>query len=317
MIQALDHQTYLIDTGLYGPLHAACYLVQDGDELALIDTGTFNSIPKVMALIEEIGATPEQMRWIMPTHVHLDHAGGAGGLMEACPNAQLVVHPKGAQHMIDPSKLTAGATAVYGEEAFLRDFGVLKPIAEERVIAAEDGQAFALGGRELQFVHTPGHANHHGCIFDSQSRFIFTGDTFGLGYTEFRNSSGPLIVATTTPVAFDPEGWFESLEKIKALQPSSACLTHFGEIKNPLDYLDMLASSVQAHVDIALAEEPNENKGRGERLKQAVEALLVGAATAHCDISADEARKIFASDIDLNSQGLYIWLVRRAKKRAQ
>ena len=183
MAEALGNNSHLIDTGLYGPEHGACYLVEDGGELAIIDTGTQHSLPQVLETIAAVGATPEQVRYVMPTHVHLDHAGGAGQLMQTCPNATLVVHPKGLPHMLDPSKLQAGATAVYGEEAFQRDFGELLPIPEERTIAASDLQSFELGRRKLQFLDTPGHANHHGCIFDHQSGYLLHGDTFGLGYS--------------------------------------------------------------------------------------------------------------------------------------
>ena len=116
----------------------------------------------------------------MPTHVHLDHAGGAGTLMQALPSAKLVMHPRGAQHMINPSKLIAGATAVYGAAAVQKMYGDMVAVPESRVIVAEDGFKLDLNGRELEFIHTPGHANHHYSIWDSLSRGFFTGDTFGL-----------------------------------------------------------------------------------------------------------------------------------------
>ncbi len=316
MKQAIGENSYLIDTGLYRPNHAACYLVEDAGELALIDTGTQHSLPRVLNAIESLGATPEQVRYVMPTHVHLDHAGGAGQLMEACPNATLVVHPKGQQHMVDPSKLQAGATEVYGEDAFRRDFGTLMPIDEQRTVAANDLQTFELGNRRLQFLHTPGHANHHGCIFDQQSGYLYTGDTFGLGYTEFRNNGEPLLVATTTPVAFDPEAWFDSLDHMMAMNPQACCLTHFGKIDKPGERVAQLRASIEAHVKIALDEEALPLEGRSERLHGAVYNVLVSAGCAHSNLSEEEVRSIFASDIDLNAQGLAVWLVRRAKKRA-
>lgn len=316
MKQAIGENSYLIDTGLYRPNHAACYLIEDNGELAVIDTGTQHSVQRVLNAIDALGAKPDQVRYVIPTHVHLDHAGGAGQLMAACAEASLVVHPKGQTHMIDPSKLQAGATAVYGEEAFQRDFGTLMPIDEDRTLAADDLQTFELGNRRLQFLHTPGHANHHGCIFDHQSGYLYTGDTFGLGYTEFRNEGEPLLVATTTPVAFDPEAWLGSLDHIMSMDPQACCLTHFGKIDNPDERVDQLRTSIEAHVKIALDEEPLAPEGRAERLHGAVYNVLVSAGLAHSDLSEEEVRAIFASDIDLNAQGLAVWLVRRAKKRA-
>ena len=313
MAETLDHGIYLIDTGLYRPRHAACYLIEDRGEIAIIDTGTQHSLPRILEAIAGLGAGVEQVRYVIPTHVHLDHAGGAGQLMQACPQALLLVHPKGQAHMVDPSKLQAGATAVYGDAAFRRDFGELQPTPPERTHAAADLQTLQLGGRLLQFLHTPGHANHHGCIFDHHSGYLFTGDTFGLGYTEFRNGA-PLLVATTTPVAFDPDAWFESLDHMMALNPAACCLTHFGRIEQPQAHVDMLRDSIQAHVDIALAEEARTDPGRAARLQEAVEQLLVTAGRAHSDLAPDRIRQIFASDIELNAQGLEIWLARRAKR---
>lgn len=318
MAEPIGHDSYLIDTGLYGPLHAACYLVADSGELAIIDTGTRHSLPQVLDAITAAGAAPEQVRYVMPTHVHLDHASGSGVLMDACPNATLVVHPKGLAHMVDPTKLQAGATEVYGEEAFQRDFGDLMPIAASRAHAATDRETFALGRRELQFIDTPGHANHHGCLFDHASGYLYTGDTFGLGYRQFRDSDDgdALLVATTTPVAFDPDAWFDSLDRMMALAPSACCLTHFGRIGKPQTHVDMLRASIQAHVDIALAEELRDSQGRVQRLSAAVEHLLMEAGQRHSGLPADRVREIFASDIELNAQGLGIWLMRRAKRRA-
>ena len=315
MAEPLGHDSHLIDTGLYRPLHAACYMIRDRDEIAIVDTGTQHSLPRILATLDALGANAGQVRYVIPTHVHLDHAGGAGQLMQACPQATLVVHPKGLPHMVDPSKLQAGATAVYGEEAFARDFGTLLAIEEQRTIAADDGQRFPLGGRELLFLHTPGHANHHGCIHDSASGHLYTGDTFGLGYSELRRGGEPLLVATTTPVAFDPEAWFDSLERMMALAPEACCLTHFGCVDRPADRVDMLRESIRAHVDIALAEEQREPDGRLDRLRTAVGELLAGAGTRHSGLDEQSVREIFASDIELNAQGLDIWLTRRAKKR--
>lgn len=312
--QDVGHNTRVIDIDLYRPQLAGCYVIQDGDAMALIDCGTKHSVERVMQTIDAMGGSAEQVRWIIPTHAHLDHAGGAGQLMAACPNAQLIAHPKGYQHMVDPSKLQAGATEVYGEAAFARDFGELLPIAEERCISAEDGQVFPLGERELTYIHTPGHANHHGCIFDSHSRYLFTGDTFGLGYREFAEQS-PYIVATTTPVAFDPDGWFDSLKKMMALQPQAVCLTHYGRHDNPQSMLDMLQASIEAHRQIALDEESQPLEGRHQRLLEAVDALLTEGAQKHCGMAADQARELLAGDIELNAQGLGVWLMRRAKKR--
>ncbi len=314
MTEAIGHGSHLIDTGLYRPHHTACYLIEDQGELALIDTGTQYSLPAILNTIAELSATPQQVRYIIPTHVHLDHAGGTGQLMQQCPNATLLVHPRGQPHLIDPSKLQAGATAVYGEPVFQRNFGTLLPVPEQRTQGVGDLECFDLGGRRLQFLHTPGHANHHGCLFDQQSTYLFTGDTFGLAYRELARNGIPLLFATTTPVAFDPTAWMNSLDHMLALDPAACCVTHFGKIDAPRRYADQLRASLGAHEAIALEEEALEPEGREARLAQAIDRLLVSAGTAHSGLADHRVRELLAIDIDLNARGLAVWLARRAKR---
>ncbi|MBN2886271.1 MAG: MBL fold metallo-hydrolase [Chromatiaceae bacterium] len=303
-----------IDTGLYRPGLAACYLVRSADRLAFVDTGTEHSVPALLALIERLGLSPEHVDYVIPTHVHLDHAGGAGALMAACPNARLVVHPKGAPHLIDPARLIAGASAVYGAEAFKRDFGGLQPIAAERVILAEDGQSFDLAGRRLTFIDTPGHANHHGCILDSLTGGLFSGDTFGISYREFDTDAGPWLYAPTTPVAFDPDLWLASLDKLMALKPSAVYLTHYGRLDAPERHVERLRQSIRDLAALALVEEGRDDGARGARLRAAVGAHLAASARAH-GVEYDEARlgELLAVDTELNAQGLEVWLKRREK----
>ncbi|MFB1485867.1 MULTISPECIES: MBL fold metallo-hydrolase [unclassified Thiocapsa] len=314
--QQIDDGIYCLETGLYRHGLAACYLVRFADRLAFIDTGAANSVPGLLGVIADLGLTPEHVDYVIPTHVHLDHGGGAGTLMAACPNARLVIHPKGAPHMIDPSRLVAGSTAVYGEEAFERDFGALTPVPEERVIIAEDGETFELAGRTLTFIDTPGHANHHGSIYDETSRGFFTGDTFGISYREFDTAAGPWLFAPTTPVAFDPDAWLASLDKLMAHAPQAMYLTHYGRVTQPADLLDDLRASIRALADIALAEEGNADSDRESRIKSAVRAYLIAGARAHGVVLSDDAiAELLSLDTELNAQGLEVWLKRRARGR--
>ncbi len=315
---AVADGVYCIETGLYRHGLAACYLVREGDRVAFVDTGTSNTVPLLMAVLETLGLGPEQVDYVIPTHVHLDHAGGAGELMARCPNARLVIHPKGAAHMIDPSRLTAGATAVYGEEAFVRDFGKLVPVPEQRVTVAEDGMVIDLNGRLLTFIDTPGHANHHGCIFDARSGGFFTGDTYGISYREFDTQDGALLFAPTTPVAFDPDAWQESLDKILSFNPRAVYLTHYGRVDHPQALERDLRKSIRDLAELALAEETTGREGRLERLKEGVADHLIAQVRGHgCDLNEDQVRQLLAVDIDLNAQGLEVWLVRREKRAAE
>lgn len=311
----LGNGIFCIDTDLYRPKLAACYMIREGDTVAFVDTGTYHTIPLLMEVLADQGLGADNVHYVIPTHVHLDHGGGAGELMARCPNATLIVHPKGAPHIIDPSRLQAGATAVYGAEGFARDYGKLVPVPEQRVIAAEDGYAIGLNGRTLTFIDTPGHANHHGCIFDHKSRHCFTGDTFGISYREFDTDKGPWMFAPTTPVAFSPDQWQASLDKLEALQASAMLLTHYGRITNVAEMFPQLRASLDSLSKLALGQE-NAPEGRIETLKtQIIHTWLEEIAAHGCTLPERDMRGLLAVDNDLNAQGLEVWLQRRAKAK--
>ena len=308
---------YCIETGLYRHGLAACYLIREGDRVAFVDTGTTHTVPRLLAILAELGLSAASVDYVIPTHVHLDHAGGSGELMRHCPNATLVTHPKGTPHLIEPSRLAAGATEVYGAEAFSRDFGALVPVPAERVIAAEDGHVVDLAGRPLVFVDTPGHANHHGCIWDERSRGFFTGDTFGISYREFDTAAGPFLFAPTTPVAFDPEAWLQSLDKLMAHAPRAMYLTHYCQVEHPERLVGDLRHSIRALADLALAHEHAPAADREGRLRAAIGDLLAADVRAHgCGLDETRVRKLLEVDTTLNAQGLEVWLRRRARRSA-
>lgn len=323
IFEAIAEDVFLIDTDLYRPRLAASYLIRGGDRLAFIDTGTARALPRLLDAVAELGLTPAHVDAVIPTHVHLDHAGASGALMHACPNARLIVHPKGAPHLIDPAKLSAGATAVYGAEEFARHFGEIAPIPASRVELAEDEQAIDIGGRRLRFIDTPGHANHHGCLFDERTRGWFTGDTFGIAYPEFHTQAGPWLFAPTTPVAFDPPAWHASVARLLACAPRMMFLTHFGRVDHPEILAPQLRASIDALAEVALKEErrcESESAQGGQaslaRLKQGVADALAEAARAHgVRFEDSRIRELLAIDIDLNAQGLDVWLKRRHKQR--
>lgn len=313
--QEIADGIYCIETGLYRHGLAAAYLVRSGDRLAFVDTGPANAAPALLSAIATLGLTPDHVDFVMPTHVHLDHAGASGHLMAACPNARLVAHPKGVPHLIDPSKLIAGSSVVYGEENFLRDFGAPLPIPAERVIVAEDGQTFDLNGRTLTFIDTPGHANHHGCILDSRTQGFFTGDTFGIAYREFDTLNGPWLFAPTTPVAFDPETWLASVDTLMAHEPRAMYLTHYGRVDRPDEHVEALRRSIRDLTELALREEGQPEDGRQDRIKKAVTAHLTQRAREHgVDLNDRHIQELLTVDTELNAQGLEVWLKRREKR---
>ena len=315
-VTAYDHGIFLIDADYVAPGLAAVYLIRQGDRLALIETGTASTVPHVLAQIQALGLTPDDVDWIILTHIHLDHAAGAGALMQHCPNARLVVHPRGAAHMIDPAKLEAGTMAVYGEENYHRLYGRLIPVAAERVVEAHDGMTLDFNDRTFTFSDTPGHALHHVCIYDSASHGLFSGDTFGLSYRQFDDDDGGvLLFVTTTPVHFDPQAMRASIERIVALQPAQVYLTHYGAVTPSEQNVQQLLASLDAFVALAEAEK-DQPEGRVARIAAGIsDWLLARIHERRPDLAEDFCRRWLATDADLNAQGLDVWLRRQEKAR--
>lgn len=304
---------HTIDTGFHRPRFDAAYLVVENGRGAFIDSGTSHSVPRLLEATREAGLAPEQIDWLILTHVHLDHAGGAGALLQHLPRARVVVHPRGAPHMIDPARLIAGATAVYGEAEMARSYGTIVPIPEERVVIAREGHVVELAGRRLLCLDTPGHALHHVCIWDAASRSVFAGDTFGISYRELDSEQGPFIFPTTTPVQFDPEALKDSIRRLIALEPDAIQITHFGRIGEPARHARTLIEWIDAMVEQALA--CADAADRHTALVAALDELYVARACAHSGLDAAAVRALIDMDIELNAQGLGVWLERRARRR--
>ncbi len=300
---------YCVDVYYQRPRLAASYLIHEGDQAAIVETGTANGVNQVLMMMERLDIAPEQVRYVMPTHVHLDHAGGAGRMMGLFPNAKLVIHPFGARHMIDPAKLRAGTIAVYGEERFKRYYGEIEPIPEERVIAAENGFKVDLNGRELICIDTPGHARHHYCVYDAAAKGFFTGDTFGLGYPELAGDRDAFIMATTTPVQFDPDAWHATIDRLLSHDPKFIYLTHFGRVDNVRVLAEQLREDIDFHAD--LARRAPEGEGRKAWLRERIqERILERLRKRGCELGREEILRLIGPDTDLNAQGLDVWLQR-------
>lgn len=296
------------DAGYVRPILAAIHMVVENGRVAFIDTGSNDALPNALLALEKIGLDAAAVEFIILTHIHLDHAGGAGSMMAAFPNARLVVHPRGARHMAEPSKLVAGVSAVYGPEYVKRVYGEILPIPAERIIEAPDGYRLSLAGRELRCLDTPGHARHHICIVDQKTGGIFTGDMFGLSYRELDVDGRQFIFPTTTPTQFEPEEMRKSIRRLAALSPEALYLTHYSRVTG----VEQKAAELERHLDalvaIALAEKATESD-RQERIQQAMTTYLLSQIRAHgCTLSDAKLLDIWATDLALNAQGLVVWL---------
>lgn len=301
---------HALDAEYLRPGLAAIHLMLQDGHAAIIDTGTNQAVPHVLAALACLGASAEAVDYVIVTHVHLDHAGAAGALMRACPNAKLVAHPKGARHLIDPAKLVAGSIAVYGEDVFRALYGEIVPVPSQRVIEAEDGFEIDFRGRGLAFLDTPGHARHHFCIHDAASDAVFTGDTFGISYRDFDVDGRPFLFPTTTPVQFEPEALHRSIDRLLALKPRAAFMTHFGRVGEPALHADALHGLIDAFVTLAKAA-PGDGAARHAWLKAEIEALLLERLRTHgCTLAEARIMELLANDVELNAQGLAVWLGR-------
>jgi glyoxylase-like metal-dependent hydrolase (beta-lactamase superfamily II) len=296
-----------IDADYLRPGLAAIHLIVENGKAALVDTGTSSSVPGVLEVLQKKNLAPADVAYVLVTHIHLDHAGGAGEFMRHLPNAKLVVHPRGARHMADPARLVASAMTVYGEAVFKRMYGDIRPIDASRIIEAPDEFRLDFNGRPLLFLDTPGHARHHYCIFDEQSNSFFTGDTFGLSYREFDVDGMEFVFPTTTPVQFDPVAAHASLDRLMSYNPSYAFLTHYGRIAHLARHANELHGLIDAHVSIArkLRNVPDRHAALVEELGE----LLLRRVVAHgCKLTEERIHSLLRLDVKLNAQGLENWL---------
>ena len=296
-----------IDADFHRTGMAAAYLMQSGDRAAFIEVGTRQTIPHLLAALEHRDLTPEQVAFVIVTHVHLDHCGGAGVLMQQLPNATFVVHPRGARHMIDPAKLEASARQVYGDAEFDRTYGNLIPIPEDRVRIMDDGDTLDFNGRQLGFMDSPGHAKHHFCVWDETSRGWFTGDTFGLSYREFDTDRGAFIFPTTTPIHFDPDALHRSIDGLMARSPDCMYLTHFGQVTETERLAEDMHRRIHRLVDIA--ERHTDSDDPVAAIASDMRNWLLDELRAHGCRQADERLlELIEPDVQLNAQGIAFWL---------
>lgn len=308
-----DNGIHAIDAEYVRPMLDAVHLVVHEGRAAFVETGTSRSVPQLLAALASLGLSRDAVDWVFITHVHLDHAGGAGQLMQALPNAKAVLHPRGAPHMVDPRKLVDASIAVYGAEAFGALYGEILPIASERVVSTEPGQRFSLADRDFEILHTPGHAMHHQVFFDHHAKAVFTGDTFGLSYREFDVDGRAFAFPTTTPTQFDPDQLIDSIHRILALQPRTAYFTHYGEVRDLPRLAVALERMTRAFAEAAKEASVDADVERSlrDRLLHRISRVLYAEIEAHgCTLPAQRIDELLGLDIGLNVDGLIAWLAR-------
>lgn len=305
----MSSRVLTVDCHYYKAEFACSYLRIEGEgsgaEAAYIDTGTSSSVPLLLAALQREGLRPDQVRWIIATHAHLDHAAGAGLLAEQCPQATVLAHPKAARHLVDPTRLEASARKVYGDGPFEKLYGPsLRPIPQNRVRSLEDNEEVVLGNSRLRFLHTRGHANHHGCIHDPELSTVYTGDSFGLRYPSLQ-TGGLFVFPSTSPTDFDGPEALRSLERILSCGVTSFRPTHFDSVS------EVAESAAQLKGDLEFSMELLDQAIRAPE-DDGMDAFCFNALKKHFSERADRLRTPFDAeqwshlelDLRLNAAGI-------------
>ncbi len=222
----------IIDGNYTRPQRAAAYLVVDASEAAFFDTATRFAVPDMLRALNAAGLTPHDVRYILVSHVHLDHSGGTAELAKHCARATILCHPRAHRHLVDPSKLIEAARPIYGLDKFDGLFGEIEPIDESRVRSVNEGERFALGNRTLEVLHTPGHARHHMAIFDPAVSTVFAGDAFGLAQLRLQEGCRVHMSYVCSPPDYSSADAQESIRKIRATGADRVCVAHYGCLRD-------------------------------------------------------------------------------------
>jgi glyoxylase-like metal-dependent hydrolase (beta-lactamase superfamily II) len=316
-VQPLSPGLYAIDTGFVRPRYDAAYLlVSDEGRAAFVDTGTNHALPRHLAALDALGLPRSAVDWVIPTHVHLDHAGGAGALMRELPNATLAIHPRGERHMLDPSALWEGALAVYGAEVMERDYGRIVPVPAGRVRVLREDDTIDIGSRRLSVLDTPGHARHHHCYWDQSSRGWFTGDTFGISIREFDvPGRGAWVVPSIVPTQFEPEPLRASILRLLDRDPAWMYVTHYGRVGPPRALAEHLLALLDRLVALGRAcAAASDGPDLAQRLRRGLHPLFADSLAQHGVTPDTAAMALVEIDIELATQGMLVWLAREARE---
>tara|TARA_B110000263_G_scaffold250180_1_gene271265 strand:+ start:3364 stop:4290 length:927 start_codon:yes stop_codon:yes gene_type:complete len=303
----INNNIIAVDTNFVRPGLDASHLIIENSDAAFVDAGTNYSVPYLLEALKNNNLDVADVKYVFVTHVHLDHAGGAGKLLQYLPNAKLVIHPRGAKHLQDPTKLIASAIGVYGKNIFSDLFGDIKPIPLNKMILVEDQEIIKMGNRLFSCFYTEGHARHHYCIFDEMSKSVFAGDSFGVSYRELDTSQGEFVFPSTSPTQFDPKEAHKAIDRILSYNPNTIYLTHYSHIES----IDRLAKDLHRSIDVfvKIAMENRNSTQRTTLMRTAMEQYLVESLSLHnCNFTEKEISKILAVDIKVNTMGLEHWL---------
>ncbi len=301
-VSPLNAPTRVVDLNFQGATGAiAAFLFDDGREVGLVETGPASTLPYLLEAIQSLENGLDRLTTVVVTHIHLDHAGAVGQLLNRAPNARVYVHEVGAPHLIDPTKLLRSAARIYGNQMGPL-WGEVVPASAERVVPLRGNELLSVGGHGLRVLYTPGHASHHIALYDEADQSVFTGDVAGV-----RMQNATHVRPPTPPPDIDVDLWKASIERLTALRPAHLYLTHFGRFDAPLDsHFESLVSRLDAWTDLVRT-----NASAGEDAAAIVDSLRrEGDAEAQADGAGPDQlhRYDLATPYGMNVDGLLRFL---------
>jgi len=319
------NEAITIDCQYREPEHAASYLLIENGRAAFIENNTVHAVPILLDALGQRGLSPANVDHIIITHLHLDHAGGTSALVERCPNAMVLAHPRAVRHLENPSRLIEGVKLVYGDAEFERLYAPIHPIDPTRIRAMDDNEELPFGGRALRFLHTLGHSKHHMCIYDSGSNSIFTGDSFGVGFRASRKSPRPFMHCSTAPPDFDPAEARASVARILNTGAERAFPTHFGELRDiregaavVLESIDQMEVIARKAIAEGLATDATENGMPSADLLRFCREHILAAYHEHAHICGaeltDHEWRLLEHEVHVDAQGLAIWALSQTRR---
>jgi len=302
----LNERIHLIDGFDLGWAERTGTYVINEEQLTIVESGPSPSVQHVKKGLDALGFSLDEVKYIIVTHVHLDHAGGAGLLLQDCPNAKVVVHAKGARHLADPTRLIAGAKMVYVDK-FFDLFDPIVPIPQERLLIKNDGDVLEISSTcILQFLDTPGHAKHHFSIYDPVSNGIFTGDTVGILYDQLVRDGVDLFLPSTSPNQFDPQAMQHAIDHMLGMNLTAIYYGHYGMTNNPNDALQQVAGWLKVFMVEALAV-VDEGKGADELANRLIS--LIRNHLRELGINDDhDVYKLIELDMQVSALGMIDYL---------
>lgn len=286
-----------VDLNFLGrPEIIATGIIEGPSGVALVDPGPSSTLVNLRAALKNKGIAISDVRQVLLTHIHLDHAGAMGSLVKENPAIDVFVHERGAPHMIDPSKLLKSAGRLYGND-MERLWGDFLPVPRERVRVLKGGERIVAGGREFDVAYTPGHASHHVSYFDAASRVAFVGDTAGI-----RRGAGTYVMPPTPPPDIDLEAWGASAERILAWNPETLFLTHFGPYQGARAHIEELLERLNTWSALVRRLLADSALDEGARERVFVEEVLIDLRRTVGEQEADMYSR--AGRIDYSWQGL-------------